>query len=262
MTVTKLVIMKKLFTLSVVLLLISNIFGQKPQGIFKGWYYGNMTFPSAHISNFYLDVNTAIGRESLDTIGINDFINNFYDKSMGLLKLATYSFVDTTDRDNKKLYMLSYDTLINLTYRDNENVYEKVVPYTENAFYGFNKYDDWRAERELYLYCWSNNKWTKASEPIQRDVWVSEVDDNGNRWISADTYLPRTEGANGENNVGTYVKELSNGEIEMKLTCRIIGNDYRNIESRCYSKTLKFIPKGSGIYGFFKSSIQMRPITN
>lgn len=244
--------MKKLITLILVLLLTSSIFGQgSEQGICQGTW-ANIKDESEHISKFYLNSCSKVGRQSVDTARINNFVNNFYDVSVCGLRLSTYSFVN-----DKKLYMLSYDREITFVYYDdNGNELKSTVSYNpdnSNDFFNMgHSHLKWYAERNFRLYCWSDNKWTPASEPIQNfpDVWLREIE-NFNVWVYAETYFPRMFGENQKylgDMTKTYVKDLGNGEIEMKVTYSIIGNIYHDVPSRFFYKILKFTPNGDGTY--------------
>jgi len=228
------------------------------QGTCQGTW-ANFEYQSEHITTFYLNSGSVEGRKSLDTLRINNYIDNFYDKSVSRLRLSIYSFVDA----DHNLYMISYDTTITTTGYDKYDDITKSKTVVESWRDGFSfdlifehSLDIYTSKRNLYLWRWSDNKWEIASNVIQTDTWTSEVRETSSdktlgRKQSADTYFPRQEGANlkylGDEG-DTYVKEFDNGEVEIKMICNIIGNGFIQEWSRMYYKILRFTPNGDGTY--------------
>jgi len=252
--------MKKLIGILTLMLFTISVSGQaeksNKQHIVEG-PFGNITYASEHLFDFADRTN--INQKDI-TNRINAFTANFNSGNYAGLRLTTYSFVK-----EGKLYMLSYDTLITFSYVDKNGVEnKKVMSYNEDVFYDFKMQSSapWRATRDLYLFCWSNNEWSKASDVVRQDYWLDESILYNAECITADTYFPRmdAEGVKdfGSDNVGTYVKELNNGSVVMKVTYSIIGN--RETESKFYSNEIDFIPKSNGMYSVYIPNPQMKPI--
>ena len=224
--------MKKLIGLLIILMFGMNLFGQT-------------TGTLAHIKE--APEYAVLESRTLGDHSILKFIDNFYTNSMYMARQQTYSFVV-----DKKLYILSYDLTASFYCG---NVVYKDIPVNDTTFYYFGmNFPDWHAERNIYLYCWNDGKWNKASDLVHRDNWG--IDDAN---ITADRYLPRQTKEYMESpefnyrNADSIITELPDGIVEMKMIRAISVPDVQ--VAKLYNIIYRFTPNGNGTYKSELSSI-------
>ena len=149
---------------------------------------------------------------------IEDFLNE-----------RTYSF----NVDNK-LYVLSYDTTTN---------YKRYLTYLEGVRGDI-------VERNIYLYCLDNGKWSIVSDLVKTDYM--KCDDKGN--TAYDFYYPDRVDLTGAIHIKNglsngYVKKLSNGNVEILLLSFTLVNEN---QYDYHGDTILFVPKNNGSYSVIK----------
>jgi uncharacterized protein YozE (UPF0346 family) len=219
--------MKKLIGLLIILMFGVNTLGQT-------------TGMLAHIkkaSEYAVLESMTLGDHS-----IPKFIDNFYTNSMYMARQQTYSFVV-----DKKLYILSYD--LTASFYCGSVVY-KDIPVKDSTFNYFTytmNFPDWHAERNIYLYCWDNGNWNKASDIVQRDNWGID-----NAEITADRYFPRQTKEYMESPEFNYhdadsiITMLPDGVVEIKMIRAITVPDVQ--VAKLYNIKYRFTPIGNGMY--------------
>ena len=225
--------MKKLIGFLIVLMFGMNLFGQAVTGTFA-----RITEASEY---------AVLESRTLGDHSIPKFVDDFNTNSMYMAREQTYSFIV-----DKKLYLLSYD--LTATFYCGDVVVYKDIPVNDTTFYYFGmNFPKWHAERNIYLYCWDNGKWNKASDLVYRDNWGV---DNGK--ITANRYFPRQtekymKDEFGYENADSIITLLPNGAVEIKMIRSISVPDV--ISYGLYNIIYKFTPIGNGMYKSELSSI-------